>query len=71
MKKRSKAPAPDAPRPFFGDPPLPVPGDVVSAQDMTGLVPAIPPEQNGTEVSRQLYSVALPHPTGTDTDAPA
>ncbi len=70
MEKRE---APDDParekREFFGDPPLlPEVGDVASAQELTGLIPTIPPEQNGTEVYRTLFSTSLPEAAGTDTD---
>ena len=54
---------------FFGDPPLlPEVGDVASAQELTGLIPTIPPEQNGTEVYRTLFSTSLPEAAGTDGD---
>lgn len=65
-KKPKKRPAPD-----FGDPPLPALGDIVSAQELTGLIPVILPEQNKTELARTLSGAAVPHPAGTDTDETA
>ena len=70
MEKRRKPDTPERGKEaFFGDPPLlPEVGDVASAQELTGLIPTIPPEQNGTEVYRTLFSTSLPEAAGTDMD---
>jgi hypothetical protein len=42
------------------DPTLPEVGDAVSAQECTGLIPAIVPTENGTEAYRTLFSTEIP-----------
>lgn len=59
MDKRPADPLPRPKRFYVADPELPDFGDAVSATECTGLIPAIEPNENGTEAYRQLFAAEM------------
>ncbi len=54
-------PRPEKEKFYVADPPLPdLTDDVVSAQEMTGAVPVLPPEETGAERSQMLPGERFP-----------
>lgn len=60
MEQKKAIPEPWPKKFYVADPALPEVGDAASAQETTGLIPVIPPEPDGADACRSLYSDSLP-----------